>query len=71
MISEVAHILQQIEMEYIAAQRGLTGLAQCARHEAVTARMEHMGLLYQHLQTIVGDDAIRLIAECLEAIPMN
>lgn len=69
MQSEVAHILQQIEIEYIAAQRGLTGLAQSARHAAITARMEHMGLLHKDLQAIVGDEAIRLIAERLEAMP--
>ena len=55
MQSEVAHILQQIEIEYIAAQRGLTGLAQSARHAAITARMEHMGLLHKDLQAILGD----------------
>lgn len=69
--SEVARILQQIEAEYVAAQRGLTGLAECARHAAITARMEHMGLLHQDLQAIVGNDAIRLIAERLEATPSN
>jgi hypothetical protein len=31
--------------------------------------MEHMGLLHKDLGAIVGDDAIRLIAERLEAIP--
>lgn len=69
--SEVAHILQQIEMEYIAARRGLTDFAQSANHAAITARMEQMGMLHQDLQAIVGNDAIRLIAECLEAIPTN
>lgn len=67
--SEVARILQQIETEYVAVQRGLTGLAACARHAAITVRMEHMGLLHKDLQVIVGDDAIRLIYERLEAIP--
>ncbi len=67
--SEVARILQQIETEYIAAQRGLTGIAESARHVAITARMEHMGLLHKDLYAIVGDDAIRLIAERLEAMP--
>jgi hypothetical protein len=67
--SEVARILQQIETEYKAATSGLTGLAQCAKHAAITARMEHMGLLHQDLQAIVGNDAIRLIAERLEIIP--
>ena len=69
--SEIARILQQIETEYLAAQRGLTGLAQSARHAAISARMEHMGLLHKDLQAIVGNDAIRLIAERLEATPPN
>lgn len=67
--SEVARILQQIETEYVAARRGLTGFAEGAKHAAITARMEHMGLLHQDLQAIVGNDAIRLIAERLEAMP--
>lgn len=69
--SEVAQILQQIETEYIAARRGLTGFAESAKHAAITARMEHMGLLHKDLQAIVGNDAIRLIAERLEATPPN
>ncbi len=69
--SEVARILQQIETEYVAARRGLTGFAESAKHAAITARMEHMGLLHQDLQAIVGNDAIRLIAERLEATPPN
>lgn len=69
--SEVAHLLSQIETEYIAAQRGLTGLAESASHAAITARMERVGQLHQRLHTIVGDDAARLVVECLEAIPTN
>lgn len=67
--SEVARILAQIESEYVAARRGLTGFAESAKHAAITARMEHMGLLHQDLQAIVGNDAIRLIAERLEIVP--
>ena len=67
--SEVARILQQIETEYVAAQGGLTGLAQCAKHAAITARMEHMGQLHQDLHTLVGDDATKLMAERLEQLP--
>ena len=69
--SEIARLLSQIEIEYIASRRGLTDFAQSANHAAITARMEHMGRLHQDLQAIVGDDAIRLIAECLEAMPAN
>lgn len=31
--------------------------------------MEHMELLHEDLQAIIGNDAIRLIAERLETIP--
>ena len=71
MQSEVARLLNQIENEYTAAQRGLTGLAESARHAAITARMERMGQLHQSLHAIVGDDATRLLAERLEAIPTS
>ena len=69
--SEVARLLDRIEAEYVAAQRGLTGLAESARHAAITARMERVGQLHQSLHVIVGDDAIRLLAERLEVIPTN
>jgi hypothetical protein len=67
--SEVAQLLNQIEMEYIAAQRGLTGFAESAMHAAITARLENMGRLHENLRAIVGDDAIRLMAERLETLP--
>ena len=69
--SEVARLLNQVEMEYIAAQRGLTGFAESARHAAITARLENMGRLHEDLRAIVGDDAIRLLAERLENIVME
>ena len=67
--SEITQLLKQIEAEYIAAQRGLTGFAESARHEFITARLENMGKLHKTLRTIVGDDATRLLAERLEALP--
>jgi limonene-1,2-epoxide hydrolase len=69
--SEVARLLSQIEAEYLAATRGLSGFAATAKHAALTARMERMGQLHQDLHTIVGNDAIRLIAERLDAIPTD
>ena len=64
--SEVAHLLQQIDLEYSAARAALTGLA-CGttQHEFITARMEHMGQLHGQLQSLVGDIAIAMIAEQL------
>lgn len=69
--NEVARLLNQIEMEYLAAQRGLTGFAEGARHAAITARLENMGRLHEDLRAIVGDEAIRLLAERLEKLTME
>ncbi|MEO7018986.1 MAG: hypothetical protein ABI234_02420 [Ktedonobacteraceae bacterium] len=67
--SQVARLLNQIETEYIAAQRGLTGMAESAKHAAINARMENIGKLHQDLQVVVGNTAHILVAACLEAIP--
>jgi hypothetical protein len=67
--SEIARLLNQIEVEYLAAQRGLTGFAESAKHAAITARLENMGKLHEDLRTIVGDETTRLMAERLESIP--
>jgi hypothetical protein len=66
--SEVVRLLNQIETEYLAAQCGLIGFAESASHEAITARLENMGRLHEHLRAVVGDDATRLVAECLEKV---
>ena len=67
--SEVVRILRQIEAEYRAAQYGLTGFAEGASHEAITARLENLGKLHTNLAAIVGDRATKLLVECLESIP--
>jgi len=67
--SEIARLLNQIEAEYLAAQRGLTGFAESAKHAAITARLENMGKLHEDLRTIVGDEATRLMSERLESTP--
>jgi tRNA splicing ligase len=68
--SEVARILEEISLEYEAAQRGLYGFAYgAAKHEFITARMENMGNLHSKLQDIVGDSAIALVAETLNQLP--
>ncbi len=64
--SEVARLLSQISAEYEAAQQGLTGLSYgMSQHEFITARMENMGQLHNKLQSIVGDEAIAMIADQL------
>lgn len=69
--SEVMHILAQIQAEYESGMRGLTGLASgTARHEFITARMEHMGHLHHELQGLVGEqNAIVLLVHALETCP--
>lgn len=67
--SEIARLLCQIETEYLAGKRGLTGFAESARHTTITARMENLGQLHQDLRALVGDDATKLMAERLEQLP--
>ena len=68
--SEVAKLLSQISAEYESAQRGLTGLAYgTSKHEFITARMERMGQLHTELQSLVGDQAVALVAEQLNSMP--
>lgn len=67
--SEVARLLSQISAEYEAAHRGLAGLAYgMSQHDFITARMENMGQLHTQLQSIVGDVAIAMIADCLNTV---
>ncbi len=66
--SEVARLMQQIELEYEAAQRGMYGFAAgTAKHEFITARMENMGRCHEKLITLVGErEATRALAGALE-----
>lgn len=65
--SDVARLMQQIEREYEAALRGLTGLAITAPHEFITARMERIADCHQELQALVGEPAaIQVVAQALE-----
>lgn len=61
--SELTRLLSQIQAEYEAAQRGLSGLASGAsQHDFIMARMENMGQLHQQLYTLVGDAATAMVA---------
>jgi hypothetical protein len=68
--SEIARLLQQIDLEYSAAREALTGLA-CgtARHDFITARLERLSSYHEELSLHVGiQEASRLLVEHLEAI---
>ena len=68
--SELARILEQISLEYEAAQRSMYGFAYgSAKHAFITARMETMGNLHSKLQEIVGESAIEMVAETLSNLP--
>lgn len=67
--SEVSTLLQQIEYEYQAAQTALDDYTVTAPHAFITAHLEQISQIHEQLQQIAGQDAIRLIAERLEALP--
>ncbi|MBA2284265.1 MAG: hypothetical protein H0W02_02155 [Ktedonobacteraceae bacterium] len=63
-MSDVTRLRNQIEAEYIAAQRGLEGLAAVARHQYVSARMENMDRYHRQLVGLVGEErAIQIVAQ--------
>lgn len=54
--SEVARLLEQIQLEYEAAQRLTRDFAAGAgKHEFITARMENMGRCHQRLTELIGE----------------
>ena len=66
--SEVARLLHQIDLEYQATQRGLTGLAAgTAKHAFITARMENIGVYHEQLASYVGKvQATQLVSDLAE-----
>src|SRR5579859_7521693 len=68
--SEVSRLLTHIGEAYEAAQHGLTGLASgTARHLFINAKLERMGELHDSLRSLVGEQAIVLIAQELDTFP--
>ena len=65
--SEVSRLLSRIEAEYQAAQNGLHGFAEGARHAFVTARMVRIGELHEELHQLVGNESMALISRQLAA----
>ncbi len=70
-VSDVAHIREQIAAEYMAAQWGLTGLAYgTAYHAFITARMENMERNREKLESIVGTERTSILfVETLASLP--
>jgi hypothetical protein len=56
--SEVAILLSQIDAEYDSAWTALYGLSSgSARHDFISARMEHIQSVSQHLIDRIGQEA--------------
>jgi len=68
--SEIARLLQQIDLEYNAARAALTGPTRgTTQHEFITARMERLNFYHEELSQHVGtQEASRLLVERLETI---
>ena len=66
--SEVARLRQCMLLEYEAAQRGLTGIAQgTARHAFITKRLENMSAYHQVIKQLIGEQgAVELLVEVFE-----
>lgn len=65
--SQVARLMQQIGLEYEAAQRGLVGTAIVANHEFISRRMENIEICHAQLAQYVGiEKATQLVAEAAE-----
>jgi hypothetical protein len=66
-LSEIAQLRIQIQLEYEAAQRGLSGPASgIARHDFISQKMERLDGLHTQLVELVGEEeAIAIIAESI------
>ena len=53
--SEVARLMRQIDLEYEAAERAMNGFAVTGSHDFINTRMENVGICFQELREIVGD----------------
>jgi hypothetical protein len=69
-LSEVARLKKQIEAEYEAAQRGLSGLAAgYSRHAFIEARLRQLGAYRLELGRLIGSEqATALVMETLEQV---
>jgi len=69
--SEIARLIEQIQVEYESAARGLSGFASgTASHDFIAARMKRMSQLHETLFDLVGEEnAIGLVDHALENCP--
>lgn len=53
--SEVARLMRRIDCEYEAAERAMNGFTVTGSHDFINARMENVGICFQELRKMVGD----------------
>ncbi len=64
MNSDLQRLIQQIDEEYAAAQRGLNGLSVTARHDFIQAHNRKADMYYKELVRAVGEEkAISILYE--------
>lgn len=64
----IAELRRRIQEEFDAAQRGLHGFAEVAKHERITKHMENMGELHEELSKI-DEGADQFLVEVMEGKP--
>ena len=55
-VSDVMRIREQIELECVAAKRGIDGIAQVGGHDFVTAKYRQLDVLHNELKKLVPED---------------
>lgn len=65
--SEVARLMQLIDLELEAARQGMNGLAAVGTHASITKRMETIGGYKEELDEVIGNDqSTRLVYQLYE-----
>lgn len=67
--SEVAKLMEEIELAYQAARLALSGYAIKAKHAFISARQEHIALCHEELRQLVGEqEAMKLMCEAQDKV---
>ncbi|HZS75020.1 MAG TPA: hypothetical protein VFA41_00275 [Ktedonobacteraceae bacterium] len=67
--SEVARLMEEIELAYEAARLALSGYAITAKHTFISARQEHIALCHEELRQLVGEqEAMKLMCEAQDRV---
>jgi prefoldin subunit 5 len=56
-LSEIARLKQQIELETSAMRLAMTGFRNSASHEIINGQMDRLGQQYEQLKGLIGEQA--------------